>query len=170
MIHTGGSMGFEPHAATRLARLWATTSDPLLRQELGTILEDPAMSFAPSSALLQQIRNCAECEHHESRVTRDGLCEIHRSKWNLELVSKESPADEGDAALNSIINSMLADENSGRSLLVALERQLRALHLVWDAHQIGAVHLPDKVAEAVRLARQAQPSSRGKPRGIKHAS
>jgi hypothetical protein len=161
-------MGFEPRAESRLKRVWATTRDPRLRQELGTILEDPAMSFAPSSALLQQIRNCAECEQHESRVTRDGLCEVHRSKWNLELVSKESFAEDGDAALNTIINSVLADENSGRRLLVALERQLRALHLVWDAHQIGAVHLPDQVAEAVRLARQsAQP--RLTPR-TKHAS
>ena len=162
-------MGFEPRAESRLKRVWATTRDPLLRQELGTILEDPAMSFAPSSELLQQIRNCAECEHHESRVTRDGLCEIHRSKWNLELVSKQSLADDGDAALNTIINSVLADENSGRRLLVTLERQLRALHLVWDAHQIGAVRLPEQVAEAVRLARQS-PQPRPNPRAVKHAS
>src|SRR6185503_6571386 len=118
-------MGFEPRAESRLKRVWATTRDPLLRQELGTILEDPAMSFAPSSALLQQIRNCAECEHHESRVTRDGLCEIHRTKWNLELVSKESIASDGDNALTTLMNGVLADENSGRSLLVTLERQLR---------------------------------------------
>src|ERR1044072_7798826 len=147
------AMGFEPNAAARLRSVWATTRDPQLRQELGTILEDPAMSFAPSSELLQQIRNCAECEHHESRVTRDGLCEIHRSRWNLELVSKESLADEGDAMLNRIMTSALADENSGRQLLIALERQLRALHLVWDAHQIGAVRLPDRLAETVGLAR-----------------
>jgi len=161
-------MGFEPRAESRLKRIWSTTRDPLLRQELGTILEDPAMSFAPSSELLQLIRNCAECEHHESRVTRDGLCEIHRSRWNLELVN-QSRTDDGDAMLNTIINSVLADENSGRRLLVALERQLRALHLVWDAHQIGAVHLPDQVAEAVRLARQT-PQPRGAARAVKHAS
>jgi hypothetical protein len=161
-------MGFEPRAESRLKRIWSTTRDPLLRQELGTILEDPAMSFAPSSELLQLIRNCAECEHHESRVTRDGLCEIHRSRWNLELVN-QSRTDDGDAMLNTIINSVLADENSGRRLLVALERQLRALHLVWDAHQIGAVHLPDKVAEAVRLARQT-PQPRAAARAVKHAS
>jgi hypothetical protein len=162
-------MGFEPRADSRLRRLWATTRDPLLHQELGTILEDPEMSFAPSSALLQQIRNCTECEHHDRRVTRDGLCESHRTKWNLELVSKETLADEGDAALNKIMNSVLADENSGRTLLVALERQLRALHLVWDAHQLGAVRLPDQVAEAVRQARQAsQPRPAGRP--VKHAS
>ena len=163
-------MGFEPAAGARLRRVWATTRDPQLRQELGTILEDPAMSFAPSSELLQQIRNCAECEHHERRVTRDGLCEIHRTKWNLELVTKESLAEDGDAALTTIMNSVLADESSSRQLLVALERQLRALHLVWDAHQIGAVHLPEKVAEAVRLARQTQPTPRGNARAVKHAS
>src|SRR5215212_8575630 len=163
------AMGIEANASARLRTMWATTRDPLLRQELGTILEDPAMSFAPSSELLQQIRNCTECEHRERRVTRDGLCEIHPTKWNLELVSKEALADDGDAALTTIMNSVLADETSSRHLLVALERQLRALHLVWDAHQIGAVKLPEKVAEAVRLARQIQPSPRGKTRGVKHA-
>ena len=161
-------MGLEPRAASRLARVWATTRDAQLRQELGTTLEDPAMSFVPSSELLQQIRSCPECEYTETRATREGLCETHRSRWNLELVSRESLADNGDAQLNTIINSVLADENSGRRLLVALERQLRALHLVWDAHQIGAVHLPDQVAEAVRLARQT-PQPRG-TRSIKHAS
>ena len=163
-------MGFEPSATSRLQRVWATTRDPLLRQELGTILEDPAMSFVPSSELLQQIRSCPECEHRDSRVTRDGLCETHRSRWNLELVSKETLAEEGDAALNNIMTSVLADENSGRRLLVTLERQLRALHLVWDAHQIGAVRLPDQVAEAVRLARQSHPQPRADARKVKHAS
>jgi hypothetical protein len=163
-------MGFEPSAATRLRRVWATTRDPLLHQELGTILEDPAMSFAPSSELLQQIRSCPECEHRERRLTRDGLCETHRSKWNLELCSTESFAEEGDSDLNRIMTSVLADEQSGRSLLVALERQLRALHLVWDAHQIGAVHLPDQVIEAVRLARQNQGPPKPVARTVKHAS
>jgi hypothetical protein len=162
-------MGFEPGAAARFRRMWATTSDPLLRQELGTILEDPAMSFDPSSELMQQIRSCPECEHQDRRVTRDGLCEIHRSRWNLELVSKASSADEGDADLTRIMTTLLADETSGRRLLVTLERQLRALHLVWDAHQIGAVRLPEQVAEAVRLARQANPQPRGAAR-VKHAS
>ena len=164
-------MGFEPAATSRLQRVWATTRDPQLRQELGTILEDPEMSFAPSSELLQQIRSCPECEHQERRVTRDGLCETHRSKWNLELVSTETFADDGDADLNKIMTSVLADENSGRQLLVTLERQLRALHLVWDAHQIGAVRLPDQVVEAVRLARQNQgPPRSGAARAVKHAS
>lgn len=163
-------MGFEPAAESRLRRVWATTRDPLLRQELGTTLEDPEMSFAPSSALLQQIRSCPECEHRELRVTREGLCESHRSRWNLELCSTSAFADAGDADLTKIMNGVLADENSGRRLLVALERQLRALQLVWDAHQIGAVHLPDQVVEAVRLARHNQGPPRSTAARIKHAS
>jgi hypothetical protein len=161
-------MGFEPAASARLRRVFQTTRDPLLRQELGTILEDPEMSFAPSSGLLEQIRGCSECEQDARRVTREGLCETHRSRWNLELCSTERASDEGDADLNRIMASLLADENSGRRLLVALERQLRALTLVWDAHQIGAVRLPDQVAEAVRLARTNQGPAR--PRAVKHAS
>jgi hypothetical protein len=164
-------MGFEPSAGSRLRRVWATTRDPLLHQELGTILEDPEMSFAPSSVLLEQIRSCTECEHRENRVTRDGLCETHRSRWNLELCSTDAFADEGDSDLNRIMDSVLADEHSGRRLLVALERQLRALHLVWDAHQIGAARLPDQVAEAVRLARLNQgPPKPAATRTVKHAS
>lgn len=163
-------MGIEVNAGSRLRRVWATTRDPLLRQELGTTLEDPEMSFAPSSALLQQIRSCPECEHQELRVSREGLCEEHRSRWNLELCSTDAFADSGDADLNRIMNSVLADENSGRRLLVAMERQLRALQLVWDAHQIGAVHLPDQVVEAVRLARQNQGPPRSTAARVKHAS
>jgi hypothetical protein len=163
-------MGFEPAAGSRLRRVWATTRDPLLHQELGTILEDPEMSFAPSSELLQQISNCPECEPQELRVTREGLCETHRTKWNLELVSQRPLANAGDTDLSNIMNSVLADENSGRRLLVALERQLRALTLVWDAHQIGAVHLPDQVVEAVRLARQNQGPSRPAATRVKNAS
>jgi hypothetical protein len=163
-------MGFEPAASARLRRVFQTTRDPLLRQELGTILEDPEMSFAPSSELLEKIRGCAECEHDARRVTRDGLCETHRSRWNLELCSTDRTADEGDADLNRIMASVLADENSGRRLLVALERQLRALTLVWDAHQIGAVRLPEQVAEAVRLARTNQgPTRPANARAIKGA-
>ena len=164
-------MGFEPSAGSRLRRVWATTRDPLLHQELGTILEDPEMSFVPSSVLLEQIRSCTECEHRENRVTRDGLCETHRSRWNLELCSTDAFADEGDSDLNRIMDSVLADEHSGRRLLVALERQLRALHLVWDAHQIGAARLPDQVVEAVRLARLNQgPPKPVAARTVKHAS
>lgn len=162
-------MGFEPAASARLRRVWATTRDPLLRQELGSTLEDPEMSFAISSELMQQIRSCPECEHQDRRVTRDGLCETHRSRWNLEVVSNEKTAEDGDSDLSRIMTSVLADENSGRRLLVTLERQLRALHLVWDAHQIGAVRLPDQVVEAVRLARQNQAPPQA-PARVKHAS
>lgn len=162
-------MGFEPAAAKRLRRVWATTHDPALRRELSATLEEPEMSFVPSPELLRAIDACSGCEHRDHRVTRDGLCETHRSRWNLELCSVNSLTDDGDAELSQIMRTLLADENHSRQLLGALERQLRALHLVWDAHQIGAVRLPDRIAEAVRLARLSTPTA-GKPKTIKHAS
>ena len=164
-------MGFEPSAQKRLHRVWATTRDPMLRRELSTTLEDLEMPFVPSPELLRQISACSGCEHQDHRVTRDGLCEIHRSRWNLELCSVNSFTDDGDAELNQIMRTLLADENHGRQLLGALERQLRALQLVWDAHQIGAVRLPDRIAEVVRLARLSTPAaSTSKSKSIKQAS
>jgi hypothetical protein len=164
-------VGFEPSAQRRLHRVWATTSDPILRRELRTTLEDPEMPFVPSPELLRQINSCAGCEHQDHRMTRDGLCETHRSRWNLELCSVDSFTDDGDAELNQIMRTLLADENHGRQLLGTLERQLRALHLVWDAHQIGAVRLPERIAEVVRLARLGAPASvPGKSKSVKQAS
>ena len=128
------------------------------------------MPFVPSPGLLRQIAACLGCEHQDHRTTRDGLCETHRSRWNLEICSVNSFTDDGDAELNEIMRTLLADENQGRQLLGALERQLRALHLVWDAHQIGAVRLPDRIAEAVRLARLSAPAVGEKPKSIKQAS
>ena len=155
---------------SRLRRVWATTRDPLLRQELSTTLEDAKCRLPQAPALLQQIRSCPECEHQELRVTREGLCEERRSRWISSFCSTDAFVDGGDADLNKIMNTVLADENSGRRLLVAMERQLRALQLVWDAHQIGTVHLPDQVVEAVRLARQNQGPPRPTAARVKHAS
>src|SRR2546430_11971642 len=161
-------MGIEPFAQKRLQRVWATTRDPILRRELSATLEELEMPFVPSPELLRQISNCPGCQHQDARVTREGLCETHRSRWNLELCSTGSFTDDGDAELNQIMRTLLADENHGRQLLGTLERQLRALHLVWDAHQIGAVRLPDRIAEAGRPARLSTPT--GTSKAIKHAS
>lgn len=164
-------MGFEPYAQKRLHRVWATTRDPILRRELSATLEEIEMPFVPSPELLRQVNACSGCEHQDHRTTRDGLCETHRSRWNLELCSVNSFTDDGDAELNQIMRTLLADENHGRQLLGTLERQLRALHLVWDAHQIGAVRLPDRIVEAVRLARLGAPASvPGKSKSVKQAS
>jgi len=157
-------MGFEPAASKRLRHVWATTRDPELRRELSATLEEIEMPFVPSPELLRQIDACPGCEHQENRQTRAGLCDTHRSRWNLELCSADAVAADGNAELNQIMQTLLADENHSRKLLGTLERQLRALHLVWEAHQIGAVRLPDRIAEAVRQAANA------KTRSIKQAS
>ena len=148
-------MGFEPSAAAqkRLRRVWASTRDPLLRSELSATLEEIEMPFVPSPELLRQIGACPGCEHQEKRESRAGLCETHRARWNLEVCSADSVAADGNAELNQIMHTLLADENHSRKLLGTLERQMRALHLVWEAHQLGAVRLPERIAEAVRAAR-----------------
>src|SRR5207244_5481118 len=92
-----GTMGIEPFAQKRLQRVWATTRDPILRRELSATLEELEMPFVPSPELLRQISNCPGCEHQDARVTREGLCETHRSRWNLELCSTGSFTDDGDA-------------------------------------------------------------------------
>lgn len=164
-------MGFEPAAQRRLRRVWATTRDPILRRELSTTLEELEMPFVPSPELLRQVSECPGCEQQDGRDSRAGLCESHRARWNLEVCSSESFTADGDAELSQLMQMLLADENHGRQLLGALERQLRALHLVWDAHQIGAVRLPDRIAEAVRVARLSTPApSPGKTKSIKQAS
>src|SRR3954471_117451 len=94
------SVGFEPAATQRLRRVWATTRDPLLRQELSNTLEDLEMPFVPSPELLNQIKSCPGCEFRDQRLTRDGLCETHRSRWNFELCASESFGDDGSDELN----------------------------------------------------------------------
>src|ERR1043166_4184873 len=160
-------MGFEPAAHKLVRRVLETTRDPQLRRELTATLEKREMPSVPSPELLRQIDACPGCEHQEARTTRAGLCETHRSRWNLELCSADAVAADGNAELSQIMHTLLADENHSRKLLGTLERQMRALHLVWEAHQIGAVRLPDRIAEAVRQARAATPD---KSRSIKHAS
>jgi hypothetical protein len=116
------------------------------------------MSFVPSADLLRQIANCLVCETHEAQHGRDGLCETHRARWNLELCMAEPSRETGDDALNQIMTGVLSSEQNGRALLAALDRQMRALHLVWEAHERGVVRLPDRIAESVQLARLNVPA------------
>ena len=117
------------------------------------------MTFVPPPDLLKQVADCAACEPTRPQVTRDGLCESHRARWNLEMCLAE-PSDSsvsGGRALDTIMSGVLSSEQSGRAILAAMDRQLRALHLVWEAHERGAVRLPDRVAESVRSARFSLP-------------
>ena len=151
-------MGFEPFAQRRLRILRATTSDPTLRRELAAVLEEPGMSFVPSAELLRQVALCAQCEVEAPAAGRQGLCPTHRARWNLELCSAEASTEDRSGVLESIMEGVLASEAAGRQLLAALDRQLRALTLVWEAHERGAARLPDRVAQAVRDARRNVPS------------
>jgi hypothetical protein len=155
-------MGFEPNAAQRLQFLLATTQDPQLRSELRTALEAHGMPFLPSAELNRQIMGCPACATHDvasgSDRGREGLCEAHRARWNLELCLADSGKEPGEDALDRIMRGVLSSEQNGRALLAALDRQLRALQLVWEAHERGAIRLPERVAESVRLARLNVPA------------
>jgi hypothetical protein len=92
-------------------------------------------------------------------MSRFGLCEVHRSRWNLEACTNDEPDRSAMAAddLESLMREALTSEDGGTQFLAAYERQARALDAVWEAHRRGAVHLPTAVADKVEEARKAPP-------------
>ena len=154
-------MGFEPNARNRLKLVCGTTSDPILRLELAFALEDCSMSLVPSRDLAREIEECPDCSTlggSEVSSSRDGLCESHRARWNLEAcLARPEVEDMANAYLERLVRRAIASESAGTELLSALECQARALEMVWEAHQRGAAQLPDRVAASLERARTAVP-------------
>jgi hypothetical protein len=149
-------MSIEPNARRRLQLVVATTRDPELVKDLRQVLEEDPMSFVPSADLLRDIALCAACTQDASRTARVGLCDDHRSRWNLEACMVTS--DTGDnASLQRLVHGMLSSPDGGAQLLSAFDRQRRALHLVLEAHARGAVRLPDSIAQTVERACASAP-------------
>jgi hypothetical protein len=90
---------------------------------------------------------------------RDGLCEVHRARWNLEACTNADRDADAMAGpyLESLMRRALATEDGGTQFLAAYERQARALDAVWEAHRRGAVKLPTSVADKVEQARAMPP-------------
>jgi hypothetical protein len=155
-------MGIEPNARARLKLVCRSTKDPILRQELAFALEDRSMSLVPSCGLVREIEECPDCSTvvDDGRVSgRDGLCETHRARWNLEVCQAKSDADDmADAYLERLMRRAIASGTSGAELLSAFECQARALDMVWEAHRRGAAQLPPRVAASLERARTAVPS------------
>jgi len=155
-------MGLEPKARARLALVCRTTKDPILRQELAFALEDCSMSLVPSRDLVAEIEECPDCSVSMDTGgpwARDGLCETHRSRWNLEVCLTRPEADDmTDAYLERLIRHAMSSGTSGAELLTALEAQARALEMVWEAHRRGAAQLPPRVAASLERARTAVPT------------
>lgn len=153
-------MGFEPNARRRLRLVAATTRDPVLGEELVGVLEDEMMEQVPSVDLARAIARCPHCiTLHAGTSTREGLCEAHRARWNLEACMNSESEREAmsEDYLESLVRRALSTEDGGTQLLAAYERQARALEMVWEAHRRGAVHLPEAVAEKVEQARVTPP-------------
>ena len=131
------------------------------------------MSQVPSVDLARAIARCPHCQLPlplEGMLSREGLCEVHRTRWNLEACA-QSDTDrtpmEADY-LESLMREALTSADGGTQFLAAYQRQVRALEAVWEAHRRGAVHLPEAVAEKVEEARTSPPRFlRGTPpRGV----
>ncbi len=151
-------MGFEPNARWRLRSICDTTTDAVLRQELATALGEDSMPFVPSADLSREIAACTMCRSEGgSALSRDGLCEDHRARWNLEACMAEVTRDVASLQLERLMRRALASDEAGRQFLAAFERQARALQVVWEAHQRGAALLPESVAATVAQARAEVP-------------
>ena len=155
-------MGFEPNARRRLRLVASATSDPVLRRELVSALEDETMSQVPSVDLAREIARCPHCRPNQPAdglTRREGLCEVHRNRWNLESCMRgdeQRPAAPGES-LEVLMRRALSSHDGGTQFLAAYERQARALDAVWEAHRRGAVHLPSAVADKVQEARTSPP-------------
>jgi len=155
-------MGFEPNARRRLRLVATATADPVLQNELAIALEEETMSLVPSVDLARAIARCPHCRPADvGTASREGLCEVHRSQWNLEACTTLEPAADREVMtggyLESLLRRALATEDGGTQFLAAYERQARALDAVWEAHRRGAVHLPAAVADKVEEARVMPP-------------
>src|SRR5690242_19160565 len=154
------AMGFEPNARRRLRLVAAAATNPVLAQELVGALEEDTMSQVPSVDLARAIARCPHCRSVQgSSSCRDGLCEVHRARWNLEACLHTDSDREVmiETHLESLLRRALASEDGGMQFLAAYERQAKALEAVWEAHQRGAVQLPQAVADKVELARTSPP-------------
>ena len=153
-------MGFEPNARRRLRLVASAARDPVLAHELVGVLEEETMSQVPSVDLARAIARCPHCHSAPaSPSSRDGLCEVHRARWNLEACTNGVADREvmTERHLETLLHRALASEDGGRDFLAAYVRQARALDDVWEAHRRGAVHLPQTVADKVEQARTTPP-------------
>ncbi|HEV8497153.1 MAG TPA: hypothetical protein VGQ56_09840 [Gemmatimonadaceae bacterium] len=115
------------------------------------------MAFVPSAELLRGIAMCAACTQDAPRSGRAGLCDDHRSRWNLEACMAHASDENADTSLQRLVTGVLATPEGGAELLSVFDRQRRALRLVLEAHARGAVLLPESIAETVERACSAGP-------------
>ena len=148
----------EPNARRRLQLIAATSRDVALVNDLRQALgEDHTMSFVPSAELLREVALCPACTQDAPRAGRAGLCDDHRTRWNLEACMASSGEPTEDSSLDRLVHGVLQSSDSGAQLLSAFDRQRRALRLVLEAHARGAVCLPDSIARTVERAATSGP-------------
>jgi hypothetical protein len=148
----------EPNARRRLQLIAATSRDAALVKDLRQVLgEDQTMSFVPSAELLRDVALCPACTQDAPRSGRAGLCDDHRTRWNLEACMASTNDVGEENSLDRLVHGVLQSSDSGAQLLSAFDRQRRALRLVLEAHARGAVCLPDSIARTVERAAMSGP-------------
>ena len=119
------------------------------------------MSKVPSQDLAQEIEACPDCGFTpREAIRRAQLCQVHRSRWNLEACMSAGESDEsrGEGYLERLVQRAIATDTGTSGFLSALECQARALDMIWEAHTRGAAQLPEPVAASVERARTALPT------------
>src|SRR5205085_8854276 len=121
--------------------VYATTSDPRLRQELANVLEEESMSQVPSADLRLEIMRCSSCRpRNAAALGREELCQVHRGRWNAEACTRVETDREvmTGVYLETLMRRALASDQGGTQFLSAFQRQARALEAVWEGDQRGA--------------------------------
>lgn len=107
---------------------------------------------------------------HAEQVTTEGYaeragtpfsglaCNEQREAWMEETVRMSSPRYERFSdSIETLLNGTMTADGAGLELLLALQSHVSALDGVWEAHQRGAVVLPESVARSVSVARMQIP-------------
>ena len=112
-------------------------------------LEGPAEHSEKTSAevVSGELMSRPGGEHHDER-------DAHR------ILRAGEPTRIGDLGgdLAMLLNNVLRSSNAATELLFSLQTHIHALNLVSEAHERGAITLPESVIRAVRLARSELPA------------
>lgn len=158
-------MGFEAPAAAaaRLKLFFMTTSDAAVRRTLLPLFPDVTMPNELGGNLYSNPGNrIRPSVRHAERSTREiddaRLAEnIAPGTTPVSPVSTESDIPRFGHDLDALLLQLFATPQVASEMMAAASAQARALALVWEAHERGAIALPDPVARAVADARARVP-------------
>ena len=110
-------------------------------------------------------RSAEHAEGTSAEVVRGGVVPKPAAEHHDEGDARRAPragvpAGIGDLGgdLAMLLNDVLRSGNVAAELLLSLQTHIHALNLVSEAHERGAITLPESVARSLRLARSELPA------------